>query len=324
MRKRLVGTVATAAFVAALMPALAAQLPFLPQQGPPADPNLRFDVASVKTADPSGGGMMMRMMPASFEATGVPLRLLLRQALQKPDYQIIGAPAWVDSERYTVAAKAGADAPPGAVPVMMVNLLKDRFQMTSHTEIRELPIFNLVLARADRRLGPNLKESSADCQAMIAARSASAGAPAPAGGPGGGPPGAGAGGAAGRGAPGGPGGLPTFDANAAVPCGSMRSGPGMLGAGGRAIAQLVQMLSNSTGRPIVDKTGLTGLYDFSLRFALDPGAFPGAPPGVLPPPDPDAPNLYTAVQEQLGLKMENARGPVEVVVIDRLERPTED
>jgi uncharacterized protein (TIGR03435 family) len=228
----------------------------------------------------------------------------LRQALQKPDYQIIGAPNWVDTERYTVAAKAASGTPQNAMPVMMVNLLTDRFQMTIHTETRDLPIFNLVLARGDRRLGPNLKESTAECQAMMAARAAGAGAPAA---PGGGP--------------------PLFDPNGPIPCGSMRTGPGMLGAGGRAVAQLVQMLSNSTGRPVVDKTGLTGAYDFSLRFAPEPGSFGpfGAPPpGVLPPPDPDAPNLYTAVQEQLGLKMESARGPVEVVVIDRLEKPTVD
>jgi uncharacterized protein (TIGR03435 family) len=329
MRRLLLGVVAVAVSIAALTPAtVVAQLPFLPQQGPPPDPSLQFEVASVKAADTSGGGMMMRMMPGSFDATGVPLRLLLRQALQKPDYQIIGAPSWVDTERYTVAAKAASGTPQNAMPVMMVNLLKDRFQMTIHTETRELPIFNLVLARRDRRLGPNLKESSAECQAAIAARAGGAGAPtAPGGGPGGAGPAGSPGGAAGRGAlPGAPGGPPTFDPNAAIPCGSMRTGPGMLGAGGRAIAQLVQMLSGSTGRPVVDKTGLTGAYDFSLRFAPEPGSFVGGPPppGVLPPPDPDAPNLYTAVQEQLGLRMENARGPVEVVVIDRIEKPTVD
>jgi uncharacterized protein (TIGR03435 family) len=306
-----------------LIPAtLAAQLPFLPEQGPPADPNLRFDVASVKAADPSGGGgMMMRMMPGSFEAAGVPLRLLIRQALQKPDYQVIGAPGWVDTERYTMAAKAPAGAPTNANAVMMVNLLKDRFQLAMHTETRQLPIFNLVLARDDGRLGPSLKPSSAECQATIAAR---------AGGPGGGGPGRGAavGGATGRGSlPGTPGGPPMFDPNAPITCGLMRSGPGLVAAGGREMAQLVQMLAGSTGRPVVDKTGLTGPYDFSLRFAPEPGAFgPGGPPppGVLPPPDPDAPNLYTAVQEQLGLQLESARGPIEVVVIDRIEKPTLD
>ena len=89
------------------------------------------------------------------------------------------------------------------------------------------------------------------------------------------------------------------------------------------------MLAQFTGRPVYDKTGLTGLYDFNMRWAAEPGGaagpFGAPPPGAPPiPVDPDAPNLYTAVQEQLGLKLETAKGPVEVTVIDRMERPTLD
>lgn len=108
----------------------------------------------------------------------------------------------------------------------------------------------------------------------------------------------------------------------------MRRGPNIVAAGGQAIAQLVQMLSEITGRPVVDKTGLTGLYDYTLRFAPEPGGnagpFGAPPPGAAPAPDPDAANVYTAIQEQLGLKLESTRGPVEVVVIDKLEKPTLD
>jgi uncharacterized protein (TIGR03435 family) len=96
---------------------------------------------------------------------------------------------------------------------------------------------------------------------------------------------------------------------------------------------IATILTQSVGRPVIDKTGLTGYYDYTLKWTPDlgigsPSPFglpPGAPsPDALPPTDPDAPNLFTAVQEQLGLKLESARGPVEVVVIDRLERPTPD
>ena len=87
------------------------------------------------------------------------------------------------------------------------------------------------------------------------------------------------------------------------------------------------MLADLVGRPVIDKTGLTGLYDFSLKYAPD-GRYAGPfapPPGApTPPVDPDAPGLSTAVQEQLGLKLEGVRGPVEVVIIDKLERPTLD
>ena len=103
----------------------------------------------------------------------------------------------------------------------------------------------------------------------------------------------------------------------------------MSAGGGQMIQGLVQTLSNAVGRPVVDRTGLAGAYDFNLRWAFDPGqgAGPlGAPPpgAVLPTPDPDAPNLFTALQEQLGLKLENQRAPVEVVVIDRIEKPSLD
>ena len=109
----------------------------------------------------------------------------------------------------------------------------------------------------------------------------------------------------------------------------MRVGGGVSGGSGISMSQIVQILSQFTGRPVVDKSGLTGTYDFNLKWTPDPGQnggpFGPPPPGIQPPaPDPDAPNLYTAVQEQLGLKLDNQRGPVDVVVIDRIERPSLD
>ncbi len=83
-------------------------------------------------------------------------------------------------------------------------------------------------------------------------------------------------------------------------------------------------ISNQVGRAVVDRTGLTGSWDFELTFAAEPPRGP-LPPGVeLPPVDPDAPNLFTAVQEQLGLKLESTKGPVDVLVIERVERPMPD
>jgi uncharacterized protein (TIGR03435 family) len=155
------------------------------------------------------------------------------------------------------------------------------------------------MARNDGRLGPDLKPTSAECQATIAERQA----------------------AAKRGA------TPLPDPN--DPCGSGRNTPGLISATGRSIAQLVPMLSDLTARPVIDKTGLTGLYDFTLKFAFE-GRMPGlmgplgVPPGAAPTVDPDAPSLSAALQDQLGLKLEGARGPVEIVVIDRFEKPTLD
>jgi len=313
VKKSIVAALTIAAAVAG-GPILWAQLP-LP--GPPVAPDSQFEAASIKAADPSSPGSRMMMMPGRVEADNVPVRLLMRQALRVQDYQILGLPDWVSNDRYTIVAKAPDGSPQNAMPVMLANLLKDRFKLLMHMESRELPIFNLVVARQDGKLGAGLKPTPAECQAEIQARR---GGPPP-NGP------AGPGGA--RGPATAPPPPPPLDFNAPMPCGMMRIGPGIANATGQPLAQVVQFLSQFTGRPVYDKTGLTGMYDFNLKWALEPGGgggpFGGPPPGAQPPPvDPDAPNIYTAVQEQLGLKLENAKGPVDVIVIDRIERPMLD
>jgi uncharacterized protein (TIGR03435 family) len=294
-----------------MVPVVAAAQQFLPNFGPPADQNLRFEVAAIKPFADAGGSILMRMTPGRFEST-VPIGMLLRQALQKPDYQIAGAPGWIDTTRYSITAKAPDGVPPTAMSVLLANLLKDRFQLATHLETREQPIYHLVLARADGRLGPDLKPTSAECQATMAERIAAAQAQA-----------------AGRGGP--PPLPPIPGPNDPVPCGFVRIPPGLVAGSGRTIAELARgTLSDLTGRPVVDKTGLTGPYDFTLKYSPELGRTagpagllfgPGAPAPVI---DPDAPSLFVALQEQLGLKLENARGPVEVVVIDKFEKPTLD
>ena len=305
-----------AVFLIVFLPTMAAAQQFLPPpSGPPADPSTRFEVVTVKpVADSSGPLGRFLPTPQGLEYSGLPIGWFLRQALQKPDYQIVGAPGWIDTDRYTIMARAPAGAPQSAMTVMMLNLLKDRFKLATHSETRELPIFNLVMARADGRPGPDLKATPADCQATIAERNAAAQAFA-----------------AGRGAP--PPLPPLPDLNApTAPCGSGRLITGNFAVSGRTIAQFVSTLSDLVGRPVIDKTGLTGLYDFTLKFAPEGrNAGPlgqtlarlgGANPA--PPADPNLPSLSAALQEQLGLKLESARGPVEVVIIDRLEKPTPD
>ena len=211
-------------------------------------------------------------------------------------------------------AKAPDGTPPNAMPTMILNLLEDRFKLVLHVETRDMSIFNLVLRRSDGKLGPTLKPSSAKCQTMITARTAEVGGferspPA---------------------LPGTPGGPPLFDPNNPA-CGSMRRGPGIAGGGGLPITRIVQILSQLTGRQVRDKTGLTGVFDFTLKYMADPGLKPipfvpalSGPRTITSDADPDAPNLFTALQEQLGLKLESARGPVDVVVIDHVERPMPD
>jgi uncharacterized protein (TIGR03435 family) len=284
-----------AVFVIAIAPVVAAAQQFLTAP-PGVDPNMRFEVVAIKPIADASSPMLIRMTPGGLDSA-VPVGVLLRQALQKPDYQMVGAPGWINSDRYSIRATVPKGVPPAAMSVMMLNLLKDRFQLATHIDTREQPIFHLVMARSDARLGPDLRPTSAECQAAMAERQAAEkrGGPPP-------PP-------------------PDRDG-----CGAGRTGPGLLARRGGRIAQLVSPLSDLTGRPVIDKTGLTGLYDFTLRFAYE-GRMPGlmgplgAPPAAV---DPDAPSLSAALQEQLGLKLEAARGPVEVVVIDRFEKPTVD
>jgi uncharacterized protein (TIGR03435 family) len=295
-------------------PFAAGQLPGTPAGGPPIDPQLRFEVASVKPV--ADNGRFGKFLPTAqrFEYSELPIGWFLRTALQKPDYQVIGAPGWIDTERYTIRAKSPDGAPPAAMTTMMLNLLKDRFQLATHLETRELPIFHLVMARRDGRLGPNIKATPADCQAIVAERNAATQAAAQ-----------------GRGTP--PP-LPFPDLNAPTPpCGLARFIAGSMAVSGRTIAQFVTTLSEWVGSPVIDETGLTGLYDITLKSSPEGLRVPGPLGRTMalqiaqapaPPVDPDAPSLFVALQEQLGLKLERARGPVEVVVIDRLEKPTPD
>jgi uncharacterized protein (TIGR03435 family) len=294
------GAIEAAAFAAG-------QLPGAPAGGPTIDPELRFDVVSIKPFDASGAAQARSSTtPGRYDFAGLPLRLLVGQGLRAGLDRIVGWPDWIDTERYTVSATIPDGAPRAALPVLIENLLKDRFTLVTHRETRELPVYNLVPARSDRRFGPAFKESSAQCQSALRERAAI------------------------------PRAFPTATMPAAQPataeCVSVKLGLGTLSVNGRPIGELANFLTQIVGRPVIDQTGLTAFYDLTLTWALDQSGNPapfGLPAGVLPsapppPADPDAANIFTALPEQLGLRLEAGRGPVEVVVIDRIEKPTLD
>jgi uncharacterized protein (TIGR03435 family) len=113
------------------------------------------------------------------------------------------------------------------------------------------------------------------------------------------------------------------DASGAPLCGIREAQGGRLRAGGTPMSLFVTLLAARLGRAVVDRTGLNGDWDFDLTYSdLQQGALPAA--ANAQPVDPNAPSLFTALQEQLGLKLDATRAPVELVVIDRLERPTAD
>ena len=289
------------------------------QQPPPPPwdaPHLEFEVASVKT-NKSGPMtmMMMRTLPTSFNVTNLPLRSLIMQAYRLSNYQLVGAPSWIDSERFDVVAKAPEGSKPDQTMLMLRGLLADRFKLKVHGETRDTQVFALVLARDDGRLGPKLSKSTDDCEKILAERRAAAQA-------------ARAGGA-------GPVPFTMPGPNEKPVCTiSMRptqvtNGMPVLNfkGGGQPMSMLVNQISQFVNKRVVDRTGLTGLYDFELQFSMS-GQMPlttqaaGTTTTPSAPID-DGPSMFDAVRE-LGLKLESERGPVEHLVIDSVERPTED
>jgi uncharacterized protein (TIGR03435 family) len=277
-------------FAAGAVVALAAQ-----------QPAPTFEVASIKANKSGDGGQFIRRMPGGrMTATNMALRPLVTLSYQIAQFQLVGGPPWMNTDHFDIVAKMEGDpppVPPGSGPDPMLlslqALLADRFKLKVHRETREMDIYALVMAKPGGGPGPALKPSTTDCAAMATAR---------------------------RNQP--PQGPPTPPPTGIIPCGIM-GGPGSIRFGGFPISQLTQMLGNQTGRMVVDRTGLAGNWEFELTFAAEQRGQP--PPGVeFPRVDPDAPSIFTAIQEQLGLKLESTKGPVDVLVIDSAEHPTED
>lgn len=268
---------------------------------------LTFDVASVKPNRSGDQRIMFGIQPGGrFTATNTTAQELIRNAFGiQFAGQLEGGPDWIRSERFDVLAKAPEGAPTlnrDTIAPMLQALLADRFALSTRRESREMGTYDLVLSRADGTLGERLVPSTTDCAARGRGRGPGAPGAAPPGPPPGPPP---------------PGTVP--------PCGMFMS-LGRVAAGGVTMAQVATMLSPRVNRIVADKTGLAGSYEFELEFT--PDQTPNVPPGGLPAgielPPSDGPSLFTALQEQLGLKLESTRAPVEVIVIERIERPTED
>jgi uncharacterized protein (TIGR03435 family) len=295
-----------------------------------------FEVATIKAAAPPatsmgpGGGMRiaMRMGPQGGPGTSDPgqitysnmsLKGLLVAAYGVKTYQVSG-PSWMDTERFDIVAKVPKDATKDDVKLMLQNLLAERFKLTLHREKKDLPMYALVVGKN----GPKLRESPPDDPNATADEAAAqqkekqamdnamrtkvrdGGMPPP-------PPGS-------------------------APGTRMMMMPGRMRmmATKQTMAQFADSLGNQMDRPVVDQTGLTKNYDFTLDFAPE-GLVGRGMPGMPPPPPPSsdggvsaepdsqaAPSLFTALQDQLGLKLEQKKGAVDLLVIDRLEKTPTD
>jgi uncharacterized protein (TIGR03435 family) len=287
-------------------------------QDAPATPATAFDVASVKPSNPNPDpnnplGMIPLMLPqpgGRFTATNTPLRMLIMVAFElKQDAQLTGGPPDVLAAKYDITAKAPVAFIGKELPQLLRSLLADRFKLKTHTESRELPLYDLVLARSDGRPGPELKPSTSDCSKadQVAAEQGAALAK---------------------------GDVARFVGKPRACSVSTDASGGplnlMMRGDGQEMKQIVEILTQFTGRAVRDKTGLTGRYDFAMKLdlqmvlALAQKMGANVPAAAANIPQSDGSSLMTALNEQLGLKLESTRAAVDVVVIDSLEAPVAD
>jgi uncharacterized protein (TIGR03435 family) len=264
-------------------------------QSPPEQRLLAFEVASVKANGSGDRGVAISRGVNAFTTRNAPLARIIGWAFGVRDDQMTGVPAWSLAERFDITARypEGSQPSPEQVAQMVRGLLADRFKLQTHTETRDGSIFALVLARRDGRLGPRLKPQAFDCAAYLAKKSTDV----------------------------------AEDRRKAWPplCAPPISSPQRIWASVRPIDALASAIARQVGRPVIDQTGLTGNYDFDLAWSPAPRTSRATPDVVPRDQQPDEGlSLFTALEEQLGLKLEPSRGPVDVLVIDSVQRPTPD
>jgi bla regulator protein BlaR1 len=262
----------------------------------------KFEVATIKPYAASDNRRMLMMSPGKFSMSGMPIKELIRFAYDlKSDQQLTGSPGWIDTERFDVEAKedqaeieAFAKLPPNKVAaqvrLMVQSLLADRFNLKVSHDTRELPVYALVVDKNGSKLTPTTMPPIAPAASRV---------------------------------PGdGPSKPPTMR-------GIRIDGNGQLRGMGAPIEILANMLSREQelgDRLVVDKTGLTGLYDWTLKWTPEtPSAAMGisaSTASASPAPDANAPSLFTALEEQLGLKLEAQKAPVSIIVINQIDHPT--
>jgi len=258
-----------------------------------------FDVVSIRPVVTGRGPLIFPAMPATIRLTPGRVHLgmttargAIMTAYGAKDRQLLGGPSWITSDRFDIDAKSSEDVPVATLarqlPELLRGVLQDRFLLRVHMERRRLPAYAFVRAHEDRHLGPGLRPSTLDCEAVnrerfVAVQERRA---------------------------------PSVDS---ATC-SSRTGPGLLVAEGITMTSLADMLpTGAVERVVVDRTDLSGTFDVELRWASS-----GFRAG---PPEPSAslfagPSLFTAIQEQLGLKLEARDEWIDVIVIDQIERPT--
>jgi len=246
-----------------------------------------FEVASVRLNTSGSDKAYLQATPGRLEITNVALRRLILSAYGGQDYQISGDPPWASSDHYDIQARSEGNAPVQQMegPMLQV-LLEDRFRLKVHHEIRQLPVYELTVAKSGLKMEHSKEGSCVPYSVDSPPPPVAPGAPHP------------------------------------VFCGFPKLGIDGLnrtldgvGVSMEVLAgDLSRSYASALNRTVLDKTGLTGTFDLHLKWAIEASA----------PDSGDTTSIFTALQEQLGLKLESAKGPVEVLVLDHVEKPSEN
>jgi uncharacterized protein (TIGR03435 family) len=252
-------------------------LPRVTAQSPSGSTGAHFETISITASESTTGGGMRTSPDGTFVMTNSAIRSMLLAGSPIPVREVKGAPDWVNTDRYDITAKAPAGSSREHNGERLRNLLIDRLKLVGHLEEQDQTTFALVVGTPDGSLGPQMRVRTTECQATPTA-----------------PP------------------RPTLPEE----CGS-RMGPGIIEASGIQMSTFVRSISGLVGAQVIDKTGLEGRYDLTLRFApMQPSASDASAR--------DAPPFVQALREQLGLILYPETTKMPLFVIDHLERPTLD
>jgi len=250
----------------------------------------QFEVASIKPNNSGRPSMDVSPLPGGRLTTdNAPLRLVIQNAYGMRPFQIVGAPGWVESDRWDINAKAEGNASRRELMAMLQALLEARFKLTFHRQTKELPVYSLTASKNGLKL-PNANEGICALPETLIAPSAA-------------------------------------DQTTSKPCGRAAV---MLSAKGNRLkgenvttTELARVLGNIMDRPVVEKTGFKGTFDIDADFIPDQvlAGLPNSPSGDSPASADLGTSIFAALQ-RFGLRLESSKGPVEVLVIDHVERPS--
>lgn len=245
--------------------------PAVPPMAAGASPS--FEVATIKPSNPAVQSKFITMKGRQVIVVNNTVTELIAFSYGIHPHQILGAPAWMESEHYDIDGQPDAPGQPSLaqVEVMLQKLLVDRFQLKFHRDQKELSMYTLTVAKNGHKLTPSSSDPHAAPRLAFAKL-------------------------------------------------------GLLPAGNASMDEFVgQLQAVVLDKPVLNRTGLAGRWDFTLRWTPDATQFIGFGGGTAPSPDPDAPpDLFTAVQQQLGLKLDSTRAPADVFIIDSVAKPSQN